>query len=203
MKQVFCFLLILALFIVPFGSIAEEASAFSYRNGVVFGDSKEAVIEKEGKPDIIDDSYISYKSRKLSGITKSELQYEFNSTGLYGIWISYSNYDHIKIERQEQIEEDYKVIEDGLTKKYGPAENIQDFSNVTTFKGCAIYSYLSETDRISAATQRIVNDGANLVYIEHIIYVAEKYNRNSYRHYLSYVLINPNEEFVDPVLRDL
>lgn len=205
MKRFFkIFIIFLLVFSVCSGLC--EGSFFSFRNGVMFGDSKESVKAKENMDPFVEQDVLLYSQLTLSGIEGSNLYYSFDNDGLKSISISYhsrpaplfSNARCYGI-NEEILLRDFKTIEDGLFRKYGnPVENMADCVH---YPGGAI-SIINDNREIDFSTiqgnQWIVGiEDLKQVVIEHVCSIKPA------KHILTYQYIDLNSSFEDIVDNDL
>ena len=98
-----------------------EMTEFLFRNGVAFGDTSEIVKEKEGLPSnyYMRNSYLTIEDLKLSGIPDSTLAYVFKYNKLSAIYIKYNEDKNINRGDEESSNEEYDIINVGLTQYNG------------------------------------------------------------------------------------
>jgi len=139
MRKIFAIVLVLAL-ATGFACAEEAPKVFEFRNGIRFGDSMEAVMEKETFPIYrYDRDILKVSDVTLSGFPSSDIRYEFEPNGgLCQVFYTYNDVRHANRVTKEEYTEMFRMIEDGLTRKYGEGEEIflpdppEEFKNRTT-----------------------------------------------------------------------
>ena len=121
------------------GSLINSVSqSFSIRNGIMFGDTKENVKEKEKfKIEEENDSLIRTKPGKVAGVEDSYVEYHFNDSGLlYDIYMDFG----VHIGKNSQAEAAYNSTFKTLRQKYG-APIILDDETWYVIEGSAVSKY--------------------------------------------------------------
>ena len=202
MRHIICFLMALLIMCTTLASVAEEANAFSYRNGIQFGDSRDAIREKElGRgSNVADTGELLYKDIVLSGIKHSSIYYRFDEEGcLSGIKLRYDN-TNPNLQDCDYHGSKYDIIENGLQEKYGDEVD----SELLMAPGGVVFDLREHYYGVTfiKSSQRIVNyDEKQEIVIQHVL--AKAPDGDFYWHYLSYQLLDKNAENVDIVLKDL
>lgn len=207
MKQVFCFLLIFAMICSVFTVFAEDS--FSFRNGISIEDSIEDVIAKEKTDcekhtDSRGMQVLTYNNLVLSSISDSSLEYYFNDEHLDFIFLVYGKQRLMLLNNEYHIS-NYKLIEDGLITKYGEMDPEFSLDNIQTYYGCVLdIVKTNEPQNVVEWSHRELPTGnGKTIIIEHLLLGRPFYGEVRYGHYLSYKIVSPGDEYVDPVLSDL
>lgn len=207
MKQVFCFLLAFALICSVFTVFAEDS--FSFRNGISIEDSIEDVIAKE-KTDCekhVDSrgmQVLTYNNLVLSSITDSSLEYYFNDEHLDTIFLLYGQ-QRLMLLNNKYHTSNYKLIEDGLITKYGEMDPEFSLDNIQTYYGCVLNSVKTNEPQnvVEWSHRELPTSNGKTIIIEHLLLGRPFYGEVRYGHYLSYKIVSPGDEPVDPVTSDL
>lgn len=196
MKKILC--IILAVLMIVSVSWGEGNSDFKYRNDIRFGDSVEEVTKKENYRVLRGSSETIYVCERvsLSGIDNCYLNYFFPDGLLNMILVSYGSAE----------EKDYSVIEEGLVRKYGDAEN--KLENMVMFPEGAIQMWIVDRSDYSepvSVSQRIIPYIGYSVYIEHVFcrYRHSPDEDYKFKHLLSYRRVGDSESTTDIIDNDL
>lgn len=127
------FLSFLIIFIFLFSSVASAEDDFSFRNGVMFGMSREQVITCEGRePDESSEEDGLYYAKQKSAGKDVSLLYQFDSDKLYRIYVRFIA-EH---SNDNLFLQDFDEVDVALQAKYGEAATLKEFSwKSDTFKG--------------------------------------------------------------------
>ena len=202
MRKLLSALLCVTLFFVFGAEAFAEEEGFSFRNGILFGDSYEEIQNKEPqmRGHMIDDEYLMYGSVTLSGIRKCELDYYCRNDELYKISIFYG-YGNTELESRQ---DEYNLIDEGLSRKYGEPET--NLTKMDVFPEGAISRYcFSDERKVISVSQRIAEYGDYKVYIEHVLYgsIYELDNQMYYYHALTYQQVREEDRNTDLIDNDL
>lgn len=176
MKKLIVSLLVLALVLISTLSAFCEGERFNVRNGIIFGMSKDEVIQIEesndsGKYNERKGNSIWYTPKLLAGIESGILMYDFIDDKLDAIqyyWDDFSDYDYNLGFNADRIEEYYNSLNGVLESKYEKVGHIDGKGNVSYLdieKVVERTSINSRYTEIMAFDEYLAKDGDNYVVI--------------------------------------
>lgn len=210
MKKLIIVVIAMVICVMLTTSIADEFE-FSFRNNIHFGDDPDTVIqkEKEMNEDVSPYTYdhrtvVEINNLVLSNIENSDIFYRFEQEKLVSIAINYC-LNSTQNGKLEAMKNDYKSINDGLTRKYGNSVSEKEDEITGLYRG-AIFDYQNQTgnkELFSIAQWVVEYDSELNLIIDHVLYSYENSYGTKNAHSLSYQLVKKGTTLESQIDKDL
>ena len=191
MKKVIAVLITVCLLLSVFCAFGEAAEEFVYRENVRFGDSLEQIRDLYNRKIYqMDTTWLLTMKQSLSGIPGSSIGYYFDEDKLNKITNFYRISKNTGYDKEINLE-DYRIIEEGLIRKYG--DPTPETSETIHYEGGGFRFYTFAAWTFGEGKQWVLPYGNHNVVIEHVIWNTDE---DTSMHLVTYQWVETDAEAV-------